>query len=187
MDNDEQIQEVTSRVIKGWRSRKKMSQAKLAEELGMHQTAIAKIESGERRVDFATVVRISKILGIPWEEFDINTPTELEVLIRHFSKFVIVAEKWITSMREIEGAFLEQLPVLDDLVTFVGPARVPLSEQVTAQGLSDAMKSLNQVAEGMAEMTPLDPERRVNDLAEKLDNVRNFITKLETARDHASS
>ncbi|WBT08098.1 helix-turn-helix domain-containing protein [Corynebacterium sp. SCR221107] len=57
-----------------------MSQAELAEKLELHQSAIAKIENLDRKVDFTTVVRISEILKIPWAEFKAEVPTEPERL-----------------------------------------------------------------------------------------------------------
>lgn len=80
MDAESQIYAHTAQVIRKGRKRQGISQATLAEKLGMHQTAIAKIENNERRVDFATVMRISEILGIPWSEFHLETPNDEDKL-----------------------------------------------------------------------------------------------------------
>lgn len=64
---DDEIQENAARLIKEWRKKKGLSQSDLAEQLGMGQSAIAKIENQDRRIDFSTMVQIADILDIPWD------------------------------------------------------------------------------------------------------------------------
>lgn len=65
--SDDDIYQHLGNTIRTWRKEKGLNQAELGEKVGLHQTAIAKIERNERRVDFAVVVRIVEALDIPWE------------------------------------------------------------------------------------------------------------------------
>ena len=64
-----------AKTLKEWRNARGMSQSELAEKLGMHQSAIAKIENQDRKVDFSTVTRIADVLDIPWDELKFGEPT----------------------------------------------------------------------------------------------------------------
>jgi transcriptional regulator with XRE-family HTH domain len=187
MNSDEQIQDIASRVIKGWRTRKKMSQSTLAEKLGMHQTAIAKIESGERRIDFATVVKISDVLGIPWDEFNISSPTENEVVIQHFSKFVIIAEKWMSNVKAANSAVHETQPVIEDVLTYVAPARLVETKTVTAESFQSATKALNHVHKVMLESLDYELQKKLVVVEDMLSIINEFIHNLEQAQEDAES
>lgn len=55
--------------IRDERERKDLSQAEVAEELGLHQTYYGKIELAKREVDFTTAIRICKVLGLDLSDF----------------------------------------------------------------------------------------------------------------------
>jgi transcriptional regulator with XRE-family HTH domain len=55
--------------IRSERERKELSQAEVAEELGLHQTYYGKIELAQREVDLTTAMRICKVLGLDLSDF----------------------------------------------------------------------------------------------------------------------
>lgn len=164
-----------------------MSQSTLAEKVGMHQTAIAKIENGERRIDFATVVRISDVLGIPWDEFNINTPTENEVVIQHFSRFVIIAEKWLSNLKAANSTVHELHPAIEDFLTYVGPARLIETDNVTEKSFQDATKALTHVHKMMVDSLDPDLHKKVVVAEDMLSVIQEFIRALEQAQEDAES
>jgi transcriptional regulator with XRE-family HTH domain len=52
-------------MLKAARTRRKLTQAKLAEKVGVHQVTIARLESGTRRPSMAMLQRLAKALGVP--------------------------------------------------------------------------------------------------------------------------
>lgn len=102
MATDDAIQEHVAHVIKVWRKNKGMSQADLAEKLDMHQSAVAKIENMDRKIDFSTVVRIAEILGIPWQELKTEVPNEKDKLHKSASVYLMrinAVHKQISSLQ----------------------------------------------------------------------------------------
>lgn len=188
MNSDEQIRDTAARVIHSWRIRKEMSQSALAEKLGMHQTAIAKIENGERRIDFATVVRIADILGIPWEEFNVSAPTDFDVFIQHFSKFERYAEQWISHMRAAYNSPREVEPILRDIHTFIGPARLQTSDELTRENYIDATSTVISIQKKIFEtIDSMDGLSKVREIQTELETVKDFIAKLEIINSNAES
>ena len=59
---------VAMRVI-GYRSGQGLSQTELARMLGMHQSAVARLEAGDHEPSLATLSRLAKVLGV---EFHID-------------------------------------------------------------------------------------------------------------------
>ena len=53
-----------------------LTQAELAEKVGVNQPQICKIERGESRPDVLTAKRIAKVLNIDWTEFFNDDPEE---------------------------------------------------------------------------------------------------------------
>jgi transcriptional regulator with XRE-family HTH domain len=51
-------------VLKKARERRKLTQAALAERVGVHQVSIARLESGSRRPSMAMLQRLAKALGV---------------------------------------------------------------------------------------------------------------------------
>lgn len=54
--------------LKKARKEKGITQVQLAEALGKPQSFIAKVESGERRLDVVEFVHLAKLLGLSYEE-----------------------------------------------------------------------------------------------------------------------
>jgi transcriptional regulator with XRE-family HTH domain len=52
-------------MLKTARTRRKLTQAKLAEKVGVHQVTIARLESGTRRPSMAMLQRLARVLGVP--------------------------------------------------------------------------------------------------------------------------
>lgn len=75
MAAESDLETFIAKTLKEWRNARRMSQSELAEKLGMHQSAIAKIENQDRKVDFSTVTRIADVLEIPWDELKFGEPT----------------------------------------------------------------------------------------------------------------
>lgn len=74
MDNPNEIQSVIATKIKERRIALNFSQADVAEflrqhGLKIHQSAIAKIENGERKLDITTAMRIADVLSLRWDDF----------------------------------------------------------------------------------------------------------------------
>lgn len=188
MNSDEQIRDTAARVIHSWRIRKEMSQSALAEKLGMHQTAIAKIENGERRIDFATVVRIADVLGIPWEEFNVTAPTDFDVFIQHFSRFQMLAKKWIDDIDSAYRVVDKLAPYFQDLQTYIGPARLKLTDEIEEDDLETALKALLQVHSTMLKtLDSLEGLKAAREVTTNLEVIDNFIAKLESAKRNAES
>lgn len=188
MNSDDQIQEIASRVIKGWRTQKQMSQAELASQLGMHQTAIAKIESGERKIDLATAVRISRILEIPWQEFNTEELTEVEKVIRALNKFVMSGDKFVESLKLVSGAAHEHQAALEECLVVLGPARLPQTEALTAKSVNGAAQLMLDVTRHIQDLAPKWNTDEVLSLMQDLDDLRQFLfeIELERARDSSS-
>jgi DNA-binding XRE family transcriptional regulator len=67
---------VANRVI-AYRVEHRLSQAQLGKQLGMAQSAVARLEGGDREPSLATLARLARCLDI---EFHIDiTPTSLQV------------------------------------------------------------------------------------------------------------
>lgn len=56
------------RVLKKARERRKLTQAALAEKVGVHQVTIARLETGARRPSMALLQRLAKALRVPVTE-----------------------------------------------------------------------------------------------------------------------
>lgn len=64
------LQEIFIFNLKNWRSKRKFSQAYLAELSGMSHSFIAQIEAGKRNPSFETIELISGALSVsPWQLF----------------------------------------------------------------------------------------------------------------------
>jgi transcriptional regulator with XRE-family HTH domain len=57
---------VAIRVI-GYRARHRLSQTQLARQLGMHQSAIARLEAGDHEPSLSTLARLARQLGIAFD------------------------------------------------------------------------------------------------------------------------
>lgn len=104
MGDNDAIQRQVANVIKTWRTKRGMSQSELAEKLELHQSAIAKIENLDRKVDFTTVVRISEILKIPWAEFKAEVPTEPERLKDATSGYLTKVQRIYDALENLDNA-----------------------------------------------------------------------------------
>ncbi|MCX7540615.1 helix-turn-helix transcriptional regulator [Corynebacterium antarcticum] len=92
MSTDPVISNAVSRFI-AERKLQGVSQAQLSRRLAnrgvkLHQTAIAKIENGDRRLDLSTAQAIAKELEIPWEDLFVEDsgPAKTEKDIRLYTK-----------------------------------------------------------------------------------------------------
>lgn len=152
MDTEDRIQDHTAQVIKTWRKDiRNMSQSALAEALGMHQTAIAKIENNERRVDFATVVRISEILNIPWEQFRVGTPDDKQKVVAAVDNYLAVSTDWLRHMASMHNASIEHAKALATLTATLKEFRI--SE---GQDHKEELTELaNNAAKGVLKITDL--------------------------------
>src|SRR5690348_6608632 len=57
-----------SRIARG------LTQADLAQRVGMERTALAKAEAGDRRLDALELFRLSDVLGLPIDHFILRPP-----------------------------------------------------------------------------------------------------------------
>lgn len=63
--------------VRTTREQKGLTQKQLADSIGTDQTAISKIEMGERRLDFVELRAICKALDIELHEFILNFESKL--------------------------------------------------------------------------------------------------------------
>lgn len=68
--------------IKAHRGRLDMTQAELADELGMSQSAISKIEKGERQILAREILAISRALGVSIDHLVREEEASSKVLLR---------------------------------------------------------------------------------------------------------
>lgn len=55
--------------IKDARNNQKLYQAEVAEQLGITQSYLSRIESGERDIDLALAMKLCKVLKLDFQEF----------------------------------------------------------------------------------------------------------------------
>lgn len=189
MSNEGQIQSHVANVIKEWRKTRGMSQAALADKVGMHQTAIAKIENNERRVDFATVAQIADVLDIPWQELHFEKPNKLVELREGVdaylrSSYVMSRAIWnsYSTLAEVNEQVPKTLELFTDEETFN-------SNIFTLEELEDVMKSIADIPHDA--LTVLPPGDKVaaflTQHKEKYDKIKTFRDKLNQVIHDASS
>jgi len=69
-------QSVLVREIKSARQKAGMSQQQVADQLGVPQSFVAKIELGERRIDVVEFLRVMKVVNGSWKEVLKRVETE---------------------------------------------------------------------------------------------------------------
>ena len=87
-------------LVREWRNHRGMSQKDLADALGLHQSAVAKIETMERRVTYPLLLQIVEALDIPW---DLLRPEEPEPQ----KKILEALESLTTATRFVMGAKMQ--------------------------------------------------------------------------------
>ena len=65
----EELSVAFGQVLKDYRTKKKWSQMKLAQEAGMHLNAIGNLEHGRRNPSLLTVFLLCRALKVPVDEF----------------------------------------------------------------------------------------------------------------------
>lgn len=56
-------------LLKELRTKKGLTQAAIADKLGMPQSYVSKIETGERRLDFVETFGLCEAIGVPFSTF----------------------------------------------------------------------------------------------------------------------
>lgn len=183
MSNEGQIQSHVANVIKEWRKTRGMSQAALADKVGMHQTAIAKIENNERRVDFATVVQISQVLEIPWSELFVEKISDVMEVRDATSTVYVSADNWIEDMARAYTRLDSANLALDKFIQHLEHAEFP-AKTFDVDRLKKDTTNVVELVNLMREKTPeLDFLDRYN---EAIRGVRSFLQGLEEI-DNATS
>lgn len=62
--NDKEILDLIGLNVKVWRTKKRLTQAQLAEIIDVHEKYIGKIESGKQNITMKTLNRIANAFGI---------------------------------------------------------------------------------------------------------------------------
>lgn len=69
-----------SRRVKAIREFKQISQSELSRRCGIHQTAISKIESGDKHVSLEEAIRLSGYLGVTIDEMVSEQPVKVATI-----------------------------------------------------------------------------------------------------------
>lgn len=64
-----QAEDLFRKLLKDLRQGKGLTQAQLAERLGLPQSYVSKYETGERRLDFVETLFVCEAIGISFEDF----------------------------------------------------------------------------------------------------------------------
>lgn len=59
-------------IFKAWRTYKKLTQAQVAETMGVAQSAVARIESGKHEPSFSTLKAYASAIGVLPEQLDLG-------------------------------------------------------------------------------------------------------------------
>ncbi len=77
-----QVDDIFREFLKELRLAKNLSQAQVAEHLGLPQSYVSKYETGERRLDFVETIFVCEALGIRVEKFAAAFATRLAKMRR---------------------------------------------------------------------------------------------------------
>lgn len=138
---EKEIQAHLGQTIRYWRLKQGMSQKQLSEELGIHQTAVGKMENASQRIDFGTVLRIAEILEIPWDSL---RPTESD---RQYK-----ALDGLRELTEAIDAWFSTSMKMRNIVQNVAAIREDLEK--VAEGDEELLKAVRDIEEGLKERTP---------------------------------
>jgi transcriptional regulator with XRE-family HTH domain len=68
------VRQTIARRIRRWRQLASMTQAELAEAVGVTQATLSHYETGKRDVSVATLLRIAEVLGVSLQDLTEATP-----------------------------------------------------------------------------------------------------------------
>lgn len=74
--------------IKEFRKKAKLTQAQLAERIGLSETHMSKIETGTNTPTLENFLRIAEVLNLSLNEFGINTPQNNSPIREKFTEFL---------------------------------------------------------------------------------------------------
>lgn len=173
---DDEIQANAARLIKEWRRKKDMSQSELADQLGMGQSAIAKIENQDRRIDFSTMVQISDILGIPWDLLKGERISEKKKFEQTASAFSVSAGTVFQTLSAAKGDYRNFEKVAKNFKTWMNP----ISQPYLPDGfeVEEVAAAAEEVHRALAEVVPTGED--LYRLTKALDPIRHLVHQIET-------
>lgn len=177
MNKDEQIQRHVADVIKEWRKAREMSQATLAKKLGMHQTAIAKMENAERRIDFATAVQIAQILGIPWDEMYVEKPDDVDLLKNALITYTRYAATWISGLTQQTDQFENLAKQFMKFSSLAKTTDAP--EGMTEEEFWAGIHSVTELQNTLMETAPKHTTSDFSNYMDRVKDVQFFVYRLK--------
>lgn len=173
---DDEIQENATRLIREWRRKKGLSQSDLAEQLGMGQSAIAKIENHDRRIDFSTMVQIADILEIPWDMLKGEKISEKKKFEQSVSAFSVSAGTVFSTLSASMGDYRNFEKVATIFKTWMTPnAQSYLPDGFT---IDEVAESIENVQQTLKKYTP--SSRDLYIITKALDPIRHLAHQIES-------
>lgn len=172
---DDEIQENATRLIREWRRKKGMSQSDLAEQLGMGQSAIAKIENHDRRIDFSTMVQIADILEIPWDMLRGQKISEKKKFEQTASAFSVSAGTLFSTLSASIGDYKNFEKVASSFKTWMTPdVQSYLPNGFSIEEVTAATKDLQLIFE---KVVPSNEDLYA--ITKALDPIRHLVHQIE--------
>ncbi|MGO2865602.1 MAG: helix-turn-helix domain-containing protein [Corynebacterium casei] len=173
---DDEIQENATRLIREWRRKKGLSQSELAEQLGMGQSAIAKIENQDRRIDFSTMVQIADILEIPWDLLKGEKISEKKKFEQTASAFSVSAGTVFHTLSASNGDFKNFEKVAISFKTWMTPnVQSYLPNGFT---IDEVAESIEDVQQTLKKYTPSSQDLYI--ITKALDPIRHLAHQIES-------
>ena len=139
--SETQVEAHVGRTIRRWRVKRGWSQKELSEELGIHQTAVGKMENAAQRIDFGTVVRIAEVLDIPWDSLRPEKSDNRQKVLDGLRELSEALDSWRQTRAMMRS-------ILKDVSTI----RKKIED--AAEGDEEIIKVARDIEDGMSSLTP---------------------------------
>ncbi|QTH60086.1 helix-turn-helix transcriptional regulator [Corynebacterium hindlerae] len=173
--------------LKEQRTQKGMSQADLAAELQkqgirVHQTAIAKIESGSRRLEAALAMRIADTLDLDWQELHIAQESTHDQALGHTIKATRATLNAVEYLNTTSKSNADTLDLLHRAITFAQLLKEQSADDYGRLGLDVLKTAATELVEALQHVdTAISPAVDVAGLARH--KLEALNTHLATSND----